>query len=69
MSRDLLIRGATVLSVDPAVGDLLRGDVLVRDDVIAAAREHGLELGDERSRGEWWAGVFAQREDLRVAGC
>ncbi|MDT7553221.1 MAG: hypothetical protein QOI16_1757 [Pseudonocardiales bacterium] len=35
-SRDLLIRGATVLSVDPAVGDLERGDVLVRGEVIAA---------------------------------
>ncbi|MGZ8867570.1 MAG: 50S ribosomal protein L11 methyltransferase [Thermoanaerobaculia bacterium] len=29
-----------------------------RDDVVEAAGTHGLRLGDERRRGEWWAGVF-----------
>lgn len=29
-----------------------------RDDVIAAAAQHGLKLVSERERGEWWAGVF-----------
>ncbi len=32
--------------------------VIKRDDVVAAARAHQLELIDERARGEWWAGVF-----------
>ena len=32
--------------------------VIKRNDVVAAAREHQLTLLDERSRGEWWAGVF-----------
>jgi len=41
---------------------LLSGILLVkRDDVVDAARMHGLELVDERSRGEWWAGVFGVR--------
>jgi 5-methylthioadenosine/S-adenosylhomocysteine deaminase len=43
MSRDLLIRGATVLTADPAAGDLPRGDVLVRGDAIAAV---GPDLAD-----------------------
>ena len=29
-----------------------------RDDVVAAARTHGLALFEEREKGEWWAGVF-----------
>jgi len=29
-----------------------------RDDVVAAARTHGLALAEEREKGEWWAGVF-----------
>lgn len=38
---------------------ILSGILLVkRDEVVAAAKTHGLELVDERSRGEWWAGVF-----------
>lgn len=37
--------------------------VIRRDDVVAAAREHRLQLIDERSRGEWWAGVFGRSED------
>lgn len=35
-ARPILVRGATVLSMDPAVGDLPRGDILVRDGAIAA---------------------------------
>ncbi|MBP0495530.1 amidohydrolase family protein [Pararoseomonas indoligenes] len=34
--RPLLIRGATVVTMDPAVPDLARGDILVRDGAIAA---------------------------------
>lgn len=38
---------------------ILSGILLVkRDDVVDAARGHGLALINERSRGEWWAGVF-----------
>lgn len=36
MSRKTLIRGGTVLSMDSAVGDLPRGDVLIEDDKIVA---------------------------------
>jgi ribosomal protein L11 methylase PrmA len=32
--------------------------VVKRDDVVDAARTHGLTLTDERERGEWWAAVF-----------
>jgi ribosomal protein L11 methyltransferase len=39
---------------------ILSGILLVkRDDIVDAARGHGLALVDERARGEWWAGVFA----------
>jgi cytosine/adenosine deaminase-related metal-dependent hydrolase len=36
MTQEMLIRGGTVLTVDPEIGDLPRGDVLVRDDRIVA---------------------------------
>lgn len=32
--------------------------VVKRDDVVAAAKTHGLALEAEREKGEWWAGVF-----------
>lgn len=32
--------------------------VIKRDDVVDAARSHGLEPVSERTKGEWWAGVF-----------
>jgi cytosine/adenosine deaminase-related metal-dependent hydrolase len=34
MSRELLIQGGYVVTVDPALGDLPAGDVLVTDDGI-----------------------------------
>jgi ribosomal protein L11 methyltransferase len=39
---------------------LIVSGVLVerREDVVAAAGNHGLSLCDEKRRGEWWAGVF-----------
>lgn len=46
--RDVLIHGATVLSVDPAVGNLDRGDVLLRDDGIVAV---GPDLSDQARPG------------------
>ena len=36
MSRELLIQGGYVVTVDPELGDLPEGDVLVTDDVITA---------------------------------
>jgi ribosomal protein L11 methylase PrmA len=41
-----------------------------RDDVIAAARQNGIALTEERTRGEWWAGLFSVRasRDRRTAG-
>jgi ribosomal protein L11 methyltransferase len=38
---------------------ILSGILVVRrDDVVNAARAHGLTLRDEKQRGEWWAGLF-----------
>ena len=41
-------------------GSLILSGILVvkRDDVVAACTSHGLVLVEERSKGEWWAGVF-----------
>ena len=41
-------------------GRLILSGILVvkRDDVVAAARAHGLTPVSERTKGEWWAGVF-----------
>ena len=36
MSRELLLKGGHVVSVDDAIGDLPKGDVLIQDDLIAA---------------------------------
>jgi ribosomal protein L11 methyltransferase len=52
--------------VVPRLGEgarlLLSGILVVkRDDVVEAARAHGLALSDERTRGEWWAGMFGVR--------
>ncbi len=38
MSDKLLIRGGTVVSMDPAIGELPRADVLIEDDRIAAVQ-------------------------------
>jgi ribosomal protein L11 methyltransferase len=42
------------------VGALILSGILVvkRDDVVRACAGHGLALTEERSKGEWWAGVF-----------
>lgn len=47
MAERLLFRGATVLTMDPVLGDLERGDVLVEGETIAAVAEH-LDVGDCR---------------------
>jgi ribosomal protein L11 methyltransferase len=41
-------------------GSLILSGILVikRDDVVAACASHGLSLVEERSKGEWWVGVF-----------
>ena len=45
MPRRVLLRGGHVLSMDPKIGDLYGGDVLVEDDRIAAVG-HALEAAD-----------------------
>ena len=45
MPRRVLLRGGHVLTMDPQLGDLFGGDVLVEDDRIAAVG-HALEAGD-----------------------
>lgn len=53
----LLERVAARMAPDARL--VLSGILLVkRDEVVEAARMHGLALADERERGEWWAGVF-----------
>jgi ribosomal protein L11 methylase PrmA len=46
------VRGSLILS-----GILL----IKRDDIVGACAEHGLQLVEERTRGEWWAGRFTLR--------
>jgi 5-methylthioadenosine/S-adenosylhomocysteine deaminase len=56
MTRELLITGGYVVTVDPELGDQPDGDVLVRDDIIAAvgpaltASAPGAEVIDARGR-------------------
>ncbi len=45
MAERRLLRGGTVLSMDPEIGDLARGDVLIEDDRIAAVGPD-LDVGD-----------------------
>jgi len=44
-------------------GSLILSGILVikRDDVVGACAEHGLDLEEERAKGEWWAGRFKLR--------
>jgi 5-methylthioadenosine/S-adenosylhomocysteine deaminase len=46
MSNRTLIRGGYVLSMDPDIGDLQRGDVLIEDDKIAAV-QHSIQADAE----------------------
>ncbi|MFC6880809.1 MULTISPECIES: amidohydrolase family protein [Actinomadura] len=48
MSERILVRGGHVLSLDPAVGDLPQGDVLVEDGVIRAIAP-AIDLGGDAS--------------------
>jgi len=45
MNSTILIRGGTVFSVDPKIGDLTRGDVLIKDDRIVAVAPQ-IDAGD-----------------------
>lgn len=49
--------------VKHVTGALILSGILVikRDEVVASAAKHGLELASEREKGEWWAGTFRQR--------
>jgi ribosomal protein L11 methyltransferase len=44
-------------------GSLILSGILAikRDDVVRACAEHGLEIAEERTKGEWWAGRFTLR--------
>jgi ribosomal protein L11 methyltransferase len=44
-------------------GSLILSGILVikRDVVVRACSEHGLEIVEERTKGEWWAGRFTLR--------
>jgi ribosomal protein L11 methyltransferase len=44
-------------------GSLILSGILVikRDDVVRACAERGLEIVEERTKGEWWAGRFKLR--------
>jgi ribosomal protein L11 methyltransferase len=44
-------------------GSLILGGILVikRDDVVRACAGHGLDIIDEQTKGEWWAGRFTLR--------
>ena len=46
--------------VPHVAGKLILSGILVvkRDEVVREAAKHGLTLKSERSKGEWWAGVF-----------
>ncbi len=56
MAKELLIEGGNVVTVDPTIGDLPVGDVLVRDGVIVdvganlATSETDAEVIDARGR-------------------
>jgi ribosomal protein L11 methyltransferase len=46
-------------------GRLILSGILVvkRDDVVEAARAHGLSPVSERTKGEWWAGVLTRQRE------
>ena len=46
--------------VERVAGSLILSGILVvrRDEVVSACAQHGLRLTAERTRGEWWAGLF-----------
>ena len=49
--------------IEHLAGRLILSGILVikRDEVLAAAAEHGLKLESEREKGEWWAGCFSSQ--------
>jgi len=53
-SPNMLIRGATLLTMDPEMGDIAKGDVLIRDGVIAAVGKDldagGAQVMDARGK-------------------
>ena len=67
MSRELLIQGGYVVTVDPELGDLPEGDVLVTDDVMTAVGT-GLQtatpnvevIDAPRPAGDSWSGRHAR---------
>ncbi len=45
-SRPVLLRGAAIVSMDPRIGDIPKGDVLIRGGVIVAVGAHVASEGD-----------------------
>ena len=45
MTNRLLLRGGHVITMDPQIGDLIKGDVLIEDDeIVAILYRHRAEL-------------------------
>ena len=64
----LPLLGDVVLRMAPDAQLILSGILVVkRDEVLAAAAAHGLQLQDERAKGEWWVGVFIPDEQTGVS--
>jgi len=49
MSKELLIKGGYVVTVDPDLGDLPAGDVLVADGLITPGKQADIAVIDMRS--------------------
>lgn len=58
--RRILVRGGTILSMDPAIGDMLRGDILIRGKTIEAI---ALDLSEAGRDGQ---AVVVDAEDMIV---
>lgn len=57
----LPLLGDVTRRLAPGAQLILSGILTVRrDGVVAAARTHGLALARERTKGEWWVGVFSR---------
>ena len=45
MGRPMIIRNAAIVSMDPEIGTLRRGDVLIQDGIIVAVKPN-IEISD-----------------------
>ena len=66
-NQSILLRGGTVVSMDPKVGDFVRGDVLIQGKKIAAiARAEGAAAspGDRRQKHDRHSGIRGRASAL-----